>query len=446
MKRTYTCGSYGLLAVLVLLPVALTAADQDKTFTFSKVDLEFLAQADLLGKRMETEGLVYHDEALDAYVNQVGRSMLPAGTAPERVKWEFHVVRDPMANAFALPNGSVFVTTGLISLLENEDQLASVMAHEITHVTDRHSYLYYRDYRKKSAIANVAEFVGRMAPGGSTWGDAIKIASSLMPAVMEASIRGYSRELEKDADIYSFNKLIEGNYDPREMTSTFRLLQRKDEVDLFESYYNDHPKLDDRIAYITALVNEKAPKEVPADVLAARRMKYLGMTEPITRDDIQLAIVARRPGPALARATKIVSFHPNSADNLYSMAEAYRALGPWTPQPSDEEFSKSGKKDAEKALRKFTPDEEEQQLLSKDTGQATSQENAKLAEETYQKALAADPSNAKAYRGIGQLYDKQRKTQEAIAAYQKYLELQPTSLDQIRIKQRIEILQRPAGQ
>ena len=100
--------------------------------------------------------MVYHDEAMDTYVNQVGRAMLPSGTAPERVLWQFRVIRDPMANAFALPNGSIYVTTGLVSKLENEDQFAGVLAHEMTHVTDRHAYLAFRDYRKKATIANIA--------------------------------------------------------------------------------------------------------------------------------------------------------------------------------------------------------------------------------------------------------------------------------------------------
>lgn len=435
-----------MLMVAACVSMALPAADKDKAFTFSKIDLELLEQSDLMVKRLEREGMVYHDEALNAYVNQVGHAMLPAGTAPERVKWEFHILRDSMPNAFALPNGAIYINTGLLSLLENEDQLASVLAHEITHATDRHAYLHYHDYRKKAAIANIASYIGSMAPGGSNWGNAIRLAGMIVPAIMGASIQGYSRELEKDADIYAYNKIVEGNYDPHEMVKTFRLLQKKDEVDLFQSYYNDHPKLETRVTYINALIAEKSPPQVTVEDLEAHKSKYFGMTEPITREDIQLAILSRRPRTALARANKLIQVHPDSAENLTSLGEAYRALGPWTPQPSDQELSKSGRKDVAKAMNKFTPDEAEQQLLSKDEGQAAWKENQSLAEENYQKALAADPANAKAYRGLGQLYDKQHKPAEAITAYQKYLELQPTGLDQIRIKQRIEVLQRTGAQ
>jgi predicted Zn-dependent protease len=420
----------------------LPGVEKGSTFTFTKVDLSLLEQADALDRKLEREGVVYHDEAMETYVNQVGRAMLPSETAPERVRWQFRISRDPMANAFALPNGSIYVTSGLVSLLENEDQLAGVLAHEITHVTDRHAYLAFRDYRKKSAIGNIAATAASVAPGGSAWGAAISMAGYVVPVVMIASINGYRRELERDADMYSFNKLAEGNYDPKELVNTFRLLEKMDEVGVEKIYYNDHPKLEDRIAYMSELISSKPPITVPPDVLAARRMKYLSLTELVVREDIHLAILSHRPRTALARATKLLDFHPNSAEDLCAQADAYRSLGPWTPRPSDQELSKGERKKEMALERKLTSDEEEHQYLSKDEGQAAWQENQRLAEETYKKALAIDPENAKTYLGLGQLYEKTTRNKEALAAYEKYLELQPNALDRQRVQGRIGILRR----
>jgi predicted Zn-dependent protease len=289
-------------------------------FKFGKADLELLEQAELMDRKMEREGLVHHDAAMVSYVNEVGRSMLPAGVAPERVQWRFLVLRDPSQNSFALPNGSIYINSGLISLLENEDQLASVLAHEITHVTDRHSYLHFRDYRRKSTLSTVAELVSRYAPRGSSWGIALGLMASNVPAMMTALIDGYSRELERNADIYCFNKLIEGGYDPNEMPSTFRLLERRDEVGVTRLYYNDHPKLEDRIKYSSGLLNSRGIRPLPADILDARRMKFLNLTEAVARHDLHLAILSRRPRTALARAMKLINLHPDSPDNLYSVA------------------------------------------------------------------------------------------------------------------------------
>jgi predicted Zn-dependent protease len=424
----------------------LPGVEKGTNFEFTKVDLSLLEQVEALDKKMEREGMVYHDEAMETYVNQVGRAMLPSGTAPERVLWRFLVVRDPMANAFALPNGSIYVTTGLVSLLENEDQLAGVLAHEMTHVTDRHTYLAHRDYRKKSAIANVASTVASVAPGGNSWGAVISAAGQMVAVAAIASIYGYSRELERDADMYSFNKLVEGNYDPKELVNTFRLLERTEEVNVGKIYYNDHPKLDDRIGYMTSLISSKPPLTVPTDVLAARRMKYLSLTEQVVREDIHLSILSHRPRTALARAQKLLDFHPNSAENLCAEADAYRSLGPWTPRPSDQELSKQGGKKEQSLRRKLTSDEEDRQLLANGEGQVAWQENQRLAEETYQKALAIDPANAKTYLGVGQLYEKSNRGKEALEAYEKYLELAPNALDRQRVQGRIDILRRSASQ
>jgi tetratricopeptide (TPR) repeat protein len=193
-------------------------------------------------------------------------------------------------------------------------------------------------------------------------------------------------------------------------------------------------------------VASKSPNPIAPEILAERKMKYQTLTENVTREDIRLAILSHRPRTALARATKLLDFHPNSADNLYAAAEAYRSLGPWTARPTNQELSDNGKKEIRSLNKKFTPDEEEVELMSKPSGQEAWRENQHLAEETYQKVLSIDANHAKTYRGLGQLYEKERKSKEAFVAYQKYLELEPNALDQYRIRDRIEVLQRSAGQ
>ncbi|MDX6305743.1 MAG: hypothetical protein QOI77_2712, partial [Blastocatellia bacterium] len=90
---------------------------------FGKADLDLLDQASLLDKRFEREGQVFLDEATNAYLQRVGESLLPSDRNLEHVIWKFRALRDPVPNAFALPNGSVYVNTGLIALLDNESQL-----------------------------------------------------------------------------------------------------------------------------------------------------------------------------------------------------------------------------------------------------------------------------------------------------------------------------------
>src|SRR6185436_20174845 len=106
-------------------PVEATAPPVREEFKFSEVDLEVLEQVNLLDRRFEKDGLVLQDEAANAYLFRVGESLIPKGLVLENVTWKFRALRDPEPNAFALPNGSVYVTPGLLSLIDNESQLAA---------------------------------------------------------------------------------------------------------------------------------------------------------------------------------------------------------------------------------------------------------------------------------------------------------------------------------
>ena len=125
-----------------------------QTFKFTKVDLELLREVEGFDKYVEEQGWVYREPETDKYVQQLGLSLVPAET-PENVNWRFRVIRDVEVNAFALPNGSIYVNSGLLSRMENEAQLAGVLAHEITHVVNRHSYLENRSSRKKMVAVDV---------------------------------------------------------------------------------------------------------------------------------------------------------------------------------------------------------------------------------------------------------------------------------------------------
>ena len=147
-------------------PVEATPPPLREEFKLGKVDLELLEQVELLDRRFERDGMVLEDEATNAYLLRIGRVLIPKGLAIENVTWKFRALRDPQPNAFALPNGSIYVTTGLLSLLDNESQLAAVLAHELTHVMRRHTYMHNRSNRKKFLSMNIIAAVAAYAPGG----------------------------------------------------------------------------------------------------------------------------------------------------------------------------------------------------------------------------------------------------------------------------------------
>src|SRR5579871_2962315 len=117
MRSCYVVLSALFLAALVV------RADDSHPFQFTPPDEKLLAEANELDRQFENKGLVYHDEQAEAYLGSIGYRLIAGEATPDRVTYKFRILRDPMINAFALPNGSIYVNSGLIAAMENEAEL-----------------------------------------------------------------------------------------------------------------------------------------------------------------------------------------------------------------------------------------------------------------------------------------------------------------------------------
>lgn len=419
-------------------PVEATPPPVNAEFKFGEVDIEILEQADLLDARFDRDGLVLADEATNAYLRRIGQSLVPRDLKLERVTWKFRALRDPQPNAFALPNGSIYVTTGLMTLIDNESQLAAIIAHELTHVMRRHTYLSNRSNRKKFLTMNVMQAVGAYAPL-SVVGAVIMAVTTVAPFIMMATIYGYSRDLEREADLKGIDMMISAEYPPEEMVNVMKLLNKDIEGENVQLFYNDHPALDERIKYLSSYLGARANTVTPQMELNRERKLYFQKLEPMMRHNVQLAINAARARSALYFAQRLVDFHGDS-ENLFWLAESYRALGPRAPQLTEKELTNSGKKDASKLREKRTAEEEERDLLATPLGKDNWQKHQQLAEELYQRALNDENPTPVAHRGLGMLYEKLGRGTDAVVQYEKYLEQAPAATDRERIQRRITVL------
>lgn len=419
-------------------PVEATLPPVNEEFKFGEVDSEVLEQANLLDVRFERDGLVFADESANAYLRRIGQSLIPRGLVLERVTWRFRALRDPQPNAFALPNGSIYVTTGLMTLLDNESQLAAIIAHELTHVMRRHTYLHNRSNRKKFLTLNVMSAVGAYAPLGVV-GAVINVVTMVAPFIMMATIYGYSRDLEREADLKGIDMMISAEYPPEEMVNVLKLLDKDIEGENIRLFYNDHPSLDERIKYLSNYLGARANTVTHQMELNRERAAYFRNTESLMRHDLQLAINAGRVRSAVYLAQRLVDFHDDS-ENLFWLAEAYRALGPRAPQLTEQELTNSAKKAASKKREKRTADEEERELLATPAGKDNWQRHQQMAEQLYRRALTAENPVPVAHRGLGILYEKLGRRGDAVAEYEKYLELSPAAIDRDRIQRRLEAL------
>jgi Zn-dependent protease with chaperone function len=425
-------------------PSALAQVQADKKnapVTFNSDDLALLEQAALFEQQLEKKGLVYDDLRLNEYLDQVGQKVVPAGPPPEHVRWQFRILRDPFANVLALPNGSVYVTTGLLALLENESQLAGVLAHEVTHVHERHIFTQYRDKQKKELVIKLLNIAATWSSAFGGVGSAISLLADTVQAVLVVTMSGYSGGLEREADTYALRKLSESNYEPKEFVRALRLLGLDYDAELVPLYYGNPVKLRNRVNYLDSLVPVVSTKSISRDARAVNRLRYLTITEIVARHNVQLNLDEERFRTALALSQKLVNFNPASSENIFCLAEAYRSLGPLPIELIGEELTLKGRKRSLKQKQGAPLDEVEGQLIATPEGQAAWKTNQANAEEQYRKALEVDRKNAAAHRGFGYLLEKTQRHQEALEHYREYLKLAPDALDRALIRRRIANLE-----
>lgn len=419
-------------------PAPDSAQTNDEKFVFGKVDQDLLSEIKLLDERFEKEGVVYHDSGLDAYLSRVGNAVV-ADQKLENVEWKFRALRDPVPNAFALPNGSIYINTGLLALLDDENQLAAVIAHEVTHVTHRHTYLRNRTVRKMMLTINIINTIGTWNPVGGVTGIAIDLIASVSPLMLALSVLGYSKDQEKEADLVGMKAAMAAGFAPDGMPNSFKSMQRDVEGEQMNSFYADHPGLQGRINYTSALVPADAKKPTEEEAKTARD-DYLAVMEAVDRHDVDLAINAGRFRSAVYVSQKLVALHPDSSENVFYLAESYRMLGPRNAKLSDEQLTSGAKKKAAKTRAKRTFEEQEAELLATPAGQEAWKSNSAESEKLFLRALELNRLNAKAHRGLGMLYERLNRKQEAASEYAKYLELAPNAIDTERVRRRLAVL------
>jgi beta-barrel assembly-enhancing protease len=413
----------------------------DEQFVFGKVDLDLLSEINLLDERFEKEGAVYHETGLDTYLTRVGTAVV-ADKKLEYVEWKFRALRDPVPNAFALPNGSIYINTGLLALLDDENQLAAVLAHEVTHVSERHTYLRNRSMRKKMLAINIINTIGTWNPISGPAGLAINLIATISPLMLAISILGYSRDQEREADLEGLKAATAAGFVPDGMPNSFKAMQRDVEGEQLNSFYSDHPKLQERVNYTSSSIAADA-KKLSEEEAKTARADYLAVMESVDRHNVDLAINAGRFRSAVYVSQRLVDLHPDSSENVFHLAESYRTLGPRNAELTDKQQTSGAKKKAAKTRAKRTLEEMDAELLKTAEGQQAWKANSEKAESLFVRALELNRFNAGAHRGLGMLYEKLERKQEAASEYAKYLELAPNAIDTERIRRRLTILREP---
>ena len=227
---------------------------------FTDLDEQTLSRT--IMRDIYADPLYLDDPEIETYLEQLGYRLVSVSSRNQR-DFNFFVIQDSGINAFALPGGNIGVHTGLILNAQNESELASVLGHEIAHVTQDHIARMIasqsQGYWPSLAALALALLASRANPN---------VANAAIATTQAFSIQNqlnYTREYEREADRIGYETLSKAGFDPRGMSSFFTKLQRTNR--LYDSsapaYLRTHPLTSERIADMEARVASSPYLQIP---------------------------------------------------------------------------------------------------------------------------------------------------------------------------------------
>ena len=349
---------------------------------------ELSSEKYLLAKSREAEKLLdrgsqlYASEKIVRYVNNVVRDLVAAapGVADD-FKFTVKIVRNPSLNVFALAHGVIYIHTGTLAKIDNEAQLAALLAHEVSHVVNRHPL---RTLQLKQSLA-VTEGIFRVA----TVAPYVNLLGALGLLGVTAAVSGYSQQLETEADSQAFQLIAAAGYDPKEAIKIYDFMEKDLEARKIDEpfFFSSHPSLRDRRAnYAKFIAAEPITKSGRSGT-----ERYRDTVTPLLLDNAEMDLALGRWAWAEDAIRKFIAEMPHEPRGYFQLGELFR------------ERLEAG--DLEKAER------------------------------SYQTAIQHDPDYGPAHRGLGLVYLKLGSSGKAKDELRLYLALVPLADDRAYIEQ-----------
>lgn len=349
-------------------------------------------QSKELEKALLKSNFIYRDEVLTAYVNKVLRKVI-AGEADPEMTPRAYILGDPNFNAATMPDGVMFVYTGLLANLDNEAQLATVLGHEATHFLHRHALRQKRSLVNKTAFLSFVQISAVAGAGALAYSGydprGVDLLGDFVQLGVAGSVYGYGRDLEREADKEGFRLIREAGYDPRESKKAFENLDAatKGEKKLAPYFFQTHPKVKERIRNFDKYLKEfsKTSNEEPDGV--RNTDEYIHMIKDVLLFNAELDVKRNRPKIARRQLEKYDTHFPGDYKARFLSGEVFKEEG----------------------------------------------ETAKALEE-LEKSIALKPDFPDSRRELGLLYWKAGQKPDARKQFEKYLSLRPDAQDAGYIK------------
>lgn len=225
------------MAAMLLLACVATGPGGKTSLVVIPTSQEVAIGAGMAEELAQTETAL-PDTAWQSYLDRVGQKIVAVSDRKD-IEYHFTVIESDQINAFAAPGGYIYFYTGLLKKMDNEAQMAAVMAHEISHVVARHGI------KRLQATLGVA-LAYELALGDED-SEIIHTAVNLGLGLLSA---GYSRSNEREADDYGLTYLVRAGYDPQGMVGMLEKLAAiggRSSAGVFEKLASTHPETQERI-------------------------------------------------------------------------------------------------------------------------------------------------------------------------------------------------------
>ena len=260
----------GMLLFVLLMGLSLRAVEPTPTKAIYNVfsDDEEMAMGRKAAEETDAKMPILDAPLLTAYVNNLGQKVAQASRRPQ-LAYSFKIVNTDVVNAFSLPGGFVYVNRGLLDFVENESELAGVLAHEVGHIVAYHSM---NDVARRYWADRAAyEITKRGIITDQQMTDLLKQYGGYLLFVH----RKFSRDEESEADMLGMYNAIRAGYDPQGLISALaRLSKYTGNPSLVEALLMNHPLPGERVIALRAeLAQNPAPKGLDQDSFAFKAAK-----------------------------------------------------------------------------------------------------------------------------------------------------------------------------
>ncbi len=379
-KRMPLLGLSLLLAATAAYAAKVVPAYEASSLPVEADEIDLWERASSHENRLRNAGTVFHDRHMEAYIEGLAARMLGDSIDHLGIEIDFVLVREPTLSAWAYPYGTIGLHTGLLVRMDNEAQFGAILAHEISHFLQRHTYREMLDGDRQSKVGKGLGFLASLAMAKETGTfdkGVMDIAGNLWENLATS---GYSKKNEYVADEEGLELMMRAGLPIDEAIPAFQALGENEVYGAGDprKMWSSHPRLEDRIKNLRKEIKRAKRKKTFVDAALPDAKDYFRGIAPALLMNARLDIGERKFQRAREALEKYLAVVPDDPEAHYLVGETYRRANPLGP-----EFASS--------------------------------------QSAYQAALEHDSAFAPALKELGMTYRLQRQNAAARDAFEQYL-------------------------